>query len=62
MQYAAWPKLYGIHMLAIFAKRLTETLISLVFPQDVNETAYKRLVRPILEYGSFVFGIHKVLK
>ena len=43
-------------------KQYTETLISLVFTQDVNETAYKELVRPILENGSFVFGIHKLLK
>ena len=36
-------------------------MVTLVFPQDVNETAYKGLVRLILEYDSFVFGIHKVL-
>ena len=26
-----------------------------LLPQDVNEPAYKRLVRPILEYGSLVW-------
>ena len=27
-------------------------------PQDVKEAAYKNLVRPILEYGSTVWGPH----
>ena len=30
-------------------------------PQDVKETAYKGLVRPILEYASPVWDPHKVV-
>ena len=47
-------------MSAIFAQRLTRTLgflgLNLVAcPRDVKESAYKGLIRPILEYGSSVW-------
>ena len=53
-------------MLAIFAQRLIEPLVSrrnlYSCRQDVKEAAYKGLVRhgPVLEYGSSVWDPHGV--
>ena len=46
-------------MLAIFAQRLTEPLVSsgkiyIPVPINVKEAAYKGLVHQVLEYGSSV--------
>ena len=50
-------------MSAIFAQRLIGFLASLditaICPQDVKESAYKGLVRSVLEYGGSVTGTPK---
>ena len=49
-------------MSAIFAQRLTGLLASLVAcPRDVKESAYKGLVRPILEHDSSVWDPQSIL-
>ena len=50
------------HALAIFAQRLTYSLVSLYLcPQEIKEVEYKGQVHPVLEYGSSVWDPQGVL-
>ena len=48
-------------MSAISAQRLIGPLALSACPQDVTESAYKGLVRPVLEYGSSVWDPSSIL-